>query len=288
MAEKFDASHSKVTQRTIHTTFFVWDGDTLLQEIEHNKDQSKTTTYLYEPDSFVPAAQIISQDEEEIYALGTVYLPHIADWDTPTIKNSANAHVNAWLDWQGEHKHSIVRAQREQEAERKAQNDQRYFYQCDHLGTPLELLDVDGNTVWAAKYKAWGGVFQFDVAKANQALRFQGQYFDAETGLHYNRHRYYDPETARFVTQDPIGLDGGVNVYSYALNPLAWVDPLGLAKNGQLGKYNDLAKGKPNTGDQLEAHELIRNEALEQMGCGAKTKKAALKPTNFLPGVITY
>ncbi|MEQ4763557.1 RHS repeat-associated core domain-containing protein, partial [Klebsiella aerogenes] len=57
---------------------------------------------------------------------------------------------------------------------------------------------------------------------------FQGQYFDAETGLHYNRHRYYDPEIAGFISQDPIGLAGGLNVYQYAPNPLGWVDPWGL------------------------------------------------------------
>ncbi|MEQ4762044.1 RHS repeat-associated core domain-containing protein, partial [Klebsiella aerogenes] len=58
---------------------------------------------------------------------------------------------------------------------------------------------------------------------------FQGQYFDAETGLHYNRHRYYDPEIAGFISQDPIGLAGGLNVYQYAPNPLGWVDPWGLS-----------------------------------------------------------
>ncbi|WP_414464730.1 RHS repeat-associated core domain-containing protein, partial [Klebsiella aerogenes] len=61
--------------------------------------------------------------------------------------------------------------------------------------------------------------------------RFQGQYFDAETGLHYNRHRYYDPEISGFISQDPIGLAGGLNVYQYAPNPLGWVDPWGLAKS---------------------------------------------------------
>ena len=79
-----------------------------------------------------------------------------------------------------------------------------------------------------AKYKAWGGLFQNEIATTHQPLRFQGQYFDAETGLHYNRHRYYDPETARFVTQDPIGLDGSENLYFYTPNPVSWLDPLGL------------------------------------------------------------
>ncbi|WP_328797820.1 RHS repeat-associated core domain-containing protein, partial [Marinobacter mangrovi] len=60
-------------------------------------------------------------------------------------------------------------------------------------------------------------------------LRFQGQYYDPETGLHYNRHRYYNPANGRFMTPDPIGLAGGLNNYQYVPNPTGWVDPLGLA-----------------------------------------------------------
>lgn len=62
-------------------------------------------------------------------------------------------------------------------------------------------------------------------------LRFQGQYYDEETGLHYNRFRYYDPDVGRFVSQDPIGLEGGENLYQYAPNPSGWSDPLGLSKS---------------------------------------------------------
>ena len=62
--------------------------------------------------------------------------------------------------------------------------------------------------------------------------RFQGQQVDEESGLHYNRHRYYDPDTGRFISKDPIGLAGGINVYQYAPNPIRWIDPLGLARCG--------------------------------------------------------
>jgi RHS repeat-associated protein len=64
----------------------------------------------------------------------------------------------------------------------------------------------------------------------NQPFRFQGQQFDEETGLHYNRHRYYDPGVGRYLSQDPIGLRGGSNLFAYAPNPIAWTDPLGLVK----------------------------------------------------------
>ncbi|WP_089085940.1 RHS repeat-associated core domain-containing protein [Aquitalea magnusonii] len=60
-------------------------------------------------------------------------------------------------------------------------------------------------------------------------FRFQGQYHDDESGLHYNRYRYYDPEIGRFISRDPIGLLGGINIHTYAPNPVEWVDPLGLA-----------------------------------------------------------
>tara|TARA_R110000796_G_scaffold220695_1_gene336778 strand:- start:846 stop:1304 length:459 start_codon:yes stop_codon:yes gene_type:complete len=59
-------------------------------------------------------------------------------------------------------------------------------------------------------------------------IRFQGQYFDDESGLHYNRFRYYSPQQARFIHQDPIGLVGGINHYQYAPNHVNWVDPFGL------------------------------------------------------------
>uniref|UniRef100_UPI0025AB08D8 RHS repeat-associated core domain-containing protein n=1 Tax=Providencia stuartii TaxID=588 RepID=UPI0025AB08D8 len=68
---------------------------------------------------------------------------------------------------------------------------------------------------------------------SEQNLRFQGQYFDKETGLHYNTFRYYAPDLGRFTQQDPIGLAGGLNLYQYAPNPLTWVDPWDWAKNKQ-------------------------------------------------------
>ncbi|MGC5474399.1 RHS repeat-associated core domain-containing protein, partial [Aeromonas veronii] len=105
-----------------------------------------------------------------------------------------------------------------------------FHYQLDHLGTPLALTRDNGATAWQVRYRAYGNVWREEIAEVATPLRFQGQYFDAETGLHYNRHRYYQPETGRFITPDPIGLAGGLNNYQYAPNPIGWVDPLGLMK----------------------------------------------------------
>ncbi len=93
--------------------------------------------------------------------------------------------------------------------------------------------------VWLNYSLAWGGSFDklnnvhnLDglgvSADLLQPIRFQGQFFDSETNLHYNRFRYYDSDVGMFVSRDPIGLLGGDNVFAYALNPTAWIDPFGL------------------------------------------------------------
>ncbi|WP_233100816.1 RHS repeat domain-containing protein, partial [Pseudomonas sp. MF6768] len=107
-------------------------------------------------------------------------------------------------------------------------NTQAFHYQLDHLGTPQELTNTDGKIVWSAHYQAYGKITRLDVSTVDNPLRFQGQYFDRESGLHYNRHRYYNPDNGRYLTPDPVKLAGGLNGYLYVPNPTGWVDPLGL------------------------------------------------------------
>ncbi len=123
------------------------------------------------------------------------------------------------------------------------------YYHCDQIGTPQELTDEAGEVAWSARYRAWGAAQEVISEAARKAgitspLRFAGQYFDRETGLHYNRHRYYDPTSGRFVSKDPIGLTGGINAYQYAPNPISWIDPFGLAKRGPktggCGPHNEM------------------------------------------------
>ncbi|WP_083201911.1 RHS repeat-associated core domain-containing protein [Pseudomonas moraviensis] len=128
-----------------------------------------------------------------------------------------------------------------------------FYYQLDHLGTPQELTDYSGEIMWSAKYRAYGNLAALDVSEIDNPLRFQGQYFDAETGLHYNRHRYYNPGTGRFLTPDPIKLAGGLNSYQYVPNPTGWVDPLGLNTCPGAG---DEPKGKrPDDSEKAEHDE---------------------------------
>ncbi|KWO37537.1 hypothetical protein WT95_05395 [Burkholderia stagnalis] len=128
------------------------------------------------------------------------------------------------------------------------------YYHCDQIGTPQEVTDEAGEIAWSARYKAWGEAREVIGEAARKAgivnpLRFAGQYFDRETGLHYNRHRYYDPGSGRFISKDPIGLAGGINVYQYAPNPVQWVDPFGLTKYYRGAKVGNKPSFEPRPGE---------------------------------------
>jgi RHS repeat-associated protein len=153
-----------------------------------------------------------------------------------------------------------------------------YYYHLDHLGTPRELTDAAGKIVWSARYRAYGALALADIAEIDNPLRFQGQYFDAETGLHYNLNRYYDPGSGNFINQDPIGLSGGNNLYRYAPNPVNWIDPLGLTcaeapdkpainPKTRLPKTNGRWEGDPGNGfwysDIDEVNEITGGKPVE-------------------------
>ena len=115
-----------------------------------------------------------------------------------------------------------------------------YYYHCNHLGTPQELSDEKGDIIWLSYDRAWGGSFDtlykqqfvdnFAISENElQPFKFQGQSLDVETGLHYNRFRYYDSDVGMFISRDPIELLGGINNFAYAPNPIEWIDPYGLA-----------------------------------------------------------
>jgi RHS repeat-associated protein len=104
-----------------------------------------------------------------------------------------------------------------------------YYYHNDHLGTPQVLTDDQGQVVWKGDYRPFGGV-DVVVEEVKNNFRFPGQYYDQETGLHYNYHRYYQPKIGRYTQPDPIGLIlGDLNPFAYALgNPIGKIDPFGL------------------------------------------------------------
>ena len=129
-----------------------------------------------------------------------------------------------------------------------------YWFNTDLNGAPLEVTDERGAVRWSGQYGSFGEVRHQSegfsrlvnrTAMAHQPLRYAGQYADGETGLHYNLFRYYDPQVGRFIVQDPIGLNGGWNLYQYAPNPLGWIDPLGLAACNSSGQNRKFWKNEP-------------------------------------------
>ncbi|BBA40862.1 MULTISPECIES: RHS repeat-associated core domain-containing protein [Burkholderia] len=185
-------------------TVFGWDGDTLAYE----SGEQGSTHYLYEAGSFVPMVQYVSAS--------------VDGFETPSRRETDRY---------------VPEDDPLQRLPERVGEAHAFYYHCDQIGTPQLLTDDEGDVVWEASYKAWGEAREV-IARASKAagivprnlLRFQGQQFDDETGLHYNRYRYYDPNSGRFVSKDPIGLVGGINVFHYAPNPIVWIDPLGLQK----------------------------------------------------------
>lgn len=116
-----------------------------------------------------------------------------------------------------------------------------YFYHNDHLGTPQKLTNTSGAVVWSATYDAFGKAAIDPSSTITNNLRFPGQYFDAETGLHYNFHRFYDPGLGRYLRGDPISFaGGGTNVYIYVQNdPVNLIDPWGLSEEGAMAVYGE-------------------------------------------------
>ena len=192
-------------------TLYGWDGDNLAWEsspAQADGEPGRTVHYIFEPGTFVPVAQAVRHAPINLMGQPDYSGEYSLDED-PLWNHKASALPFDALAW----------------------------YQCDHLGTPQELTDYQGSVAWAAQYKAWGQATEQHSEWARQngvmnPIRFQGQYHDHETGLHYNRHRYYDPTVGRFISKDPLSYDAGLNLYQYAPNPTGWTDALGLSRKG--------------------------------------------------------
>jgi RHS repeat-associated protein len=121
------------------------------------------------------------------------------------------------------------------------------YFHTDLNGCPEELTDENGKILWECSFQLWGKrIHEIEHEPIEQNLRYQGQYLDRETGLHYNTFRYYDPDIGRFTQPDPIGLLGGFNLYQYAPNGLTWVDPWGLKTKD--GNYHGSKPAYENPG----------------------------------------
>ncbi|MEX2972531.1 DUF6531 domain-containing protein [Streptomyces sp. C184] len=150
--------------------------------------------------------------------------------------------------------------------------DQRFFaIVTDLVGAPNELVDEQGDIAWRGRRTLWGSTTWPSGSTAYTPLRFPGQYYDPETGLHYNYFRHYDQETGRYLTPDPLGLAPAPNPATYVRNPHTWTDPLGLApckkKKKKAGDEEDERKPKEEFRYFDNFHQA-RGDARQRAGLG--------------------
>ena len=136
-----------------------------------------------------------------------------------------------------------------------------YLVCCNQVGLPQWIEDSEGAVVWmAADIDPYGGIRVADGSSVGYNLRFPGHYFDAVTGLHYNRFRSYSPELGRYLQSDPIGQSGGINLYAYAANPVVRVDVLGLEdcknQNPQPDEQVDSPGGRRSPEPEIRSFDL--------------------------------
>ncbi|WP_143359065.1 DUF4329 domain-containing protein, partial [Escherichia coli] len=228
--------------REPEVTWYGWDGDRLTTV---QTDTTRIQT-VYEPGSFTPLIRVETENGEREKAQrrslaetlqqegsenghGVVFpaeLVRLLDRLEEEIRaDRVSSESRAWLAQCGLTVEQLARqVEPEYTPARKA-----HLYHCDHRGLPLALISEDGNTAWSAEYDEWGNQLnEENPHHVYQPYRLPGQQHDEESGLYYNRHRYYDPLQGRYITQDPMGLKGGWNLYQYPLNPLQQIDPMGL------------------------------------------------------------
>jgi RHS repeat-associated protein len=207
--------------------------------------------YVYDPVGRRVGKQLLADDETTVLEQVSFF------WDGDDLAEQTDGTVSTSWDWlDGSSPISQrVRATGPVEADTPQDEIDERFYAIvtDLLGTPTELIDADGNVVWTQASTLWGVPVDLPgEGRVDCPLRFPGQYFDAETGLHYNHHRYYEPGTARYISPDPLGRTPAPNHHAYVKNPLQWKDPLGLKApcmvdlyHGTLGNHADniLANG---------------------------------------------
>jgi len=165
--------------------------------------------------------------------------------------------------------------------------DTVYYYHADHLGTPRAMTNSAGTVAWRAAYHAFGYGEVDPSSTITNNLRLPGQYFDAETNLHYNWNRYYDPRTGRYLTPDPIGLEGGIDPFVYTENnPVNWVDPEGLRGLGGGGRSIRYPKSRRESNTELIRDAVSGpDNKMHQM---PDKQNDFIPPTDWLPSWELY
>ena len=208
--------------------YFVYDTENQLAKAEIKKNSGETQTWEY---AYDPFGRRLSKERTDKGALQSTApkRTHFV-WDGSRLLQEHNYRGNYTYVYTDQDSYEPLA-----QVFLNAQDNKQYlaYFHNDQIGIPKEMTDQLGNLLWFGEYTAWGKLHKDErvYQYAHQPFRLQNQYFDEETGLHYNLMRYYEPDSGRFVNQDPIGLDGGDNLYFFAFNTQDWIDPLGLCKN---------------------------------------------------------
>ncbi|MEU2623871.1 DUF6531 domain-containing protein, partial [Streptomyces sp. NPDC007157] len=213
------------------TWHYQWDAEDRLTQV--TTPDGTRWRYTYDPLGRRTAKLRLATDGE------TVAERVDFTWDGATlceqITRSADLPNPVTLTWDHQGLKPIAQTERITAAHAPQQEiDARFFaIVTDLVGSPRELVDEQGDIAWRARSTLWGATTWSSDAAAYTPLRFPGQYNDPETGLHYNYFRHYDPETARYLSPDPLGLTPAPNPSTYVHNPYTRTDPLGLEECGE-------------------------------------------------------
>ncbi|MFF5435847.1 restriction endonuclease fold toxin, partial [Streptomyces griseofuscus] len=228
------------------TWHYTWDTEDHLTSV--TTPDGTHWRYSYDPLGRRTAKHRLADDGETVLERVTF------TWDGTTLceqtTTSSSLPNPVTLTWDHQGLRPLSQTERITAADAPQQEiDSRFFaIITDLIGTPTELIDEQGNITWRTRSTLWGTTAWATDSTTYTPLRFPGQYYDPETGLHYNHHRYYDPHSGRYITPDPLGLLPAPDPIGYVHNPHTHSDPLGLApyeNNGGLGELIKVNKPDP-------------------------------------------
>ncbi|MFJ9740347.1 putative T7SS-secreted protein [Streptomyces sp. NPDC101166] len=252
---------------------YEWDAESRLTSV--TTPDGTRWRYTYDPLGRRTAKLRLARDGE------TVVEQVLFTWDgttlceqtttCPTLPNSVT------LTWDHQGLHPLAQTERILGADATQEAiDSRFFaVVTDLVGTPTELVDEQGEIAWRTRSTLWGTTAWATNSTAYTPLRFPGQYYDPETGLHYNYFRHYAPEVARYLSPDPLGIGPAPNPATYVDNPNTWSDPLGLSPEypGKVGRSLEGAKadalrdaGIPEGAEPIDVNNYVPATTPEWMG----------------------
>ncbi|WP_223186587.1 RHS repeat-associated core domain-containing protein [Streptomyces sp. CBMA29] len=219
------------------TWTYLWDADDRLTDVV--TPDGRRWHYVYDPLGRRVAKQLLGED-------GAVEEQTDFVWDGTRVAEQSRRDTTTTWEWQPGSHRPLAKLSR-------SETDERFYaLVTDLVGTPTELIGEDGHAVRQPRSSVWGAVAG-ESRETLCPLRFPGQYFDAETGLHYNLFRYYEPDVGRYLSPDPLGLAPAPDHYAYIRNPLSWTDPLGLTPCREAAKAAALRDaGVPPGAEPLE------------------------------------